>query len=102
MLKSRGPLTHERAGRILAGVSLVIPVVLALTVSPWWLLAVAGVGLNLIVSGITDRCLVKDALIRMGLPGEREVGRAEAAQDGSAEVQQVFRRVIWRPRVPVN
>jgi ubiquinone/menaquinone biosynthesis C-methylase UbiE len=70
--------THERAGRILAGAGLLASLFLAQLVSPWFLLAVAGTALNLVLSGITDRCAVKSLLIRMGLPGERDLGRAEA------------------------
>ena len=70
--------THERAGRLLSGAALLIGLTLALTISPWFLLAVGGTGLNLVLSGITDRCAVKSLLIKLGLPGERDIGRAEA------------------------
>ena len=79
--KAAAPIfTHERAGRILAGTSLLACLFLAQLVSPWFLLAAAGTALNLVLSGITDRCLVKNLLIRMGLPGERDLGRAEASR----------------------
>jgi ubiquinone/menaquinone biosynthesis C-methylase UbiE len=80
-LSARGEtpvLTHERAGRILAGVALLASLFLAQLVSPWFLLAAAGTALNLVLSGITERCMIKSLLIRMGFPGERDVGRAEA------------------------
>ena len=78
MTAERRPLTHERAGRILAGSAVLTGLVLAQLVSPWFLLAAAATALNLVVSAITDRCAVKSLLIRLGLPGERELGRAEA------------------------
>ncbi len=71
-------LTHERVGRILAGASLLVSLLLAHAVNPWFLLLAAGTALNLALSGVTDRCVVKNLLVRMGLPGERDVGREEA------------------------
>jgi hypothetical protein len=75
---TRRTITHERAGRMLAGASVLAGLGLGWLVSPWFLLAAAGTALNLVLSGITDRCAVKNLLIRMGLPGERDLGRAEA------------------------
>ena len=70
--------THERAGRVLAGATMLLAVALGFLHHPGWLLVAAGTGLNLVLSGITDCCAVKRLLIRMGFPGERDVGRAEA------------------------
>lgn len=75
--------THERAGRVLVGLSVLTSVGLSL-LSPWFLLAAAGTALNFAISGITDRCLVKSLLIRMGFPGERDVGRAEGIMSGGS------------------
>ncbi len=69
-------MTHERAGRMIAGFSTATAATLAWLHHPAWLLAAAGVGLNLILSAITDGCVVKSLLIRLGLPGERDLGRA--------------------------
>jgi hypothetical protein len=74
-------LSHERAGRMLAGLSVLATLALGCSVSPWFLLATAGVALNLVISAITDRCVVKSLLVRMGLPGERDLGRAEALRE---------------------
>ncbi len=71
-------LSHERAGRLLAGGSVLVFTSLAWMVDPLWLIPLGLVGLNLLASGATDTCLVKGALVAMGLPGERELGRAEA------------------------
>ena len=97
------PVTHERLGRILAGVAVLVTVALGFFHHPLWLLLTAGAALNLAVSGITDRCVVKDLLIRMGLPGERDVGRAEAELRTLAEKEgSSFRRVAPRVKVTVN
>jgi ubiquinone/menaquinone biosynthesis C-methylase UbiE len=77
---AHAPLTHERVGRILAGVSVLAGLGLCL-LSPWFLLLAAGTGLNLVFSGIADRCAVKRLLIRLGVPGERDVGRTEAVRE---------------------
>ena len=81
----KAPISHERVGRVLAGLSLMGALALALTVSPWFLLAVAGMALNLALSGITDRCAVKSLLVRLGVPGERDIGRAEAFEREESE-----------------
>jgi len=73
---SGSDLTHERIGRVLVGASVLTGIGLSL-VSPWFLLVSAGTALNLAISGITDRCPVKSLLLRMGFPGERDLGRAE-------------------------
>ncbi len=81
----KAPISHERVGRVLAGLSLMGALALALTVSPWFLLAVAGTALNLVLSGVTDRCAVKSLLVRLGVPGERDIGRAETFEREESE-----------------
>lgn len=71
-------LTHERVGRILAGLGVLFFTALGVAHSPLWLVAVALTGLNLAQSGITDRCGVKSLLMSLGMPGERDLGRREA------------------------
>jgi hypothetical protein len=71
-------VTHERIGRLIAGVSLLASVALGYFHHPAWLLLAAGTAINLAVSGLTGHCPVKRLLLRMGFPGERDVGRAEA------------------------
>jgi hypothetical protein len=70
--------THERAGRLLAGLSVVFLTALGYFHHPLWMLGLVGTAMNLILSSMTDRCVVKNLLIRLGLPGERDLGRAEA------------------------
>ena len=95
-------LTHERVGRFLAGLSVLGSLALGWLVSPWFLLMAAGVAGNLIISAITDRCAVKRLLIRMGLPGERDMGRAEALLADANRKPVPFQRAVRRQRVPVN
>ena len=76
--RERDPVTHERFGRGLAGLTVMATVVLGYVHSPYWLLVALGVAANLTLSALTDRCAVKNLLIRLGLPGERDLGRAEA------------------------
>ncbi|MFH1022799.1 MAG: methyltransferase domain-containing protein [Planctomycetota bacterium] len=82
-------MTHERAGRILAGASLLASLVLAQVVSPWFRLVAAGTGMNLALSGITNRCAVKNLLIRIGFPGERDLGRQEGKRIAMANREKV-------------
>ncbi|MBA4387133.1 MAG: hypothetical protein C0404_04070 [Verrucomicrobia bacterium] len=76
----RWTVSHERIGRILAGSIVVIASLLGCLVHPLLFIVIGiGTGLNLILSGITDKCAVKSLLIRMGFPGEREIGAEDAA-----------------------
>ena len=75
------PVTHERLGRALAGGAVLICLTLGWLLHPIWLIGAALTSGNLILSAITDRCAVRSLLIRLGLPGERDVGRAEACEN---------------------
>ncbi|PCJ62256.1 MAG: hypothetical protein COA79_04125 [Planctomycetota bacterium] len=65
-------ISHERVGRILAGVSVIFTVILALLIHPLFYIGLAGIGINLVQSGITNQCLIKDLLIKLGFPGEAD------------------------------
>ncbi len=82
------PISHERAGRILAGLVVLTTLTLGYFHHPLWFLPAVGICSNLIFSGITDRCAVRDHLLikLLGLPGERDIGRKEA-------------EVLYRPEV---
>ena len=72
------PIVRERIGNMLAGTSVLATVALGYFLSPLWLLATAGIALNLMVTSVLNRCVVKSLLTRMGIPGERDIGRREA------------------------
>ncbi len=95
LLSSTTPITHERFGRGLAGASVLLTATLGWLHSPHWLWVTMGVALNLTFSALTDCCPVKSALMRMGMPGERDVGRAEA-QHGRTDAADGRRSVPGR------
>ena len=62
-------MTVERALRLIAGILLLVSVLLAHFVSPWWLLFTAFIGLNLLQSGFTNWCPMMTILQKAGLRG---------------------------------
>lgn len=64
-------MTLERKIRVIAGTLLLVSLVLAHWVSPWWLLFTAFIGLNLLQSGLTDWCLMEDILRWKGFHRDR-------------------------------
>ena len=63
-------MTLERKIRVIAGSLLLVSLVLAYGVSPWWLLFTAFIGLNLLQSGLTNWCLMEDILRWTGIHRE--------------------------------
>jgi hypothetical protein len=63
-------MTIENALRSIAGFFILLSVVLAHYVSPWWLLFTAFVGLNLLQSGFTRWCPMMWFLEKVGLRHE--------------------------------
>lgn len=61
-------MTVERAVRMLAGVMVLVSLVLAHWVSPWWLWFTAFAGLNLLQSAYTNWCPAISIFKWMGLP----------------------------------
>ncbi len=59
----------DRAVLLLAGTIVLVSVLLAVTVSTWWLLLTAFVGLNLAQSSITGFCPAAVLLRRAGVAG---------------------------------
>lgn len=66
-------LTHERVGRSLAGLSILLFTFIAYFFDIGFLAVTTLIALNLIQSGITNKCLVKSMLIKLGFPGEKEL-----------------------------
>ena len=61
----------ERALRLIAGSFVFLSVILAWTVSPWFLAFTAFVGLNLVQSAFTNWCPMMTILRKAGLREER-------------------------------
>jgi hypothetical protein len=61
-------MTVDRIVHVFAGAMVLLSLLLARTVSPWFLALTAFVGLNLLQSGITQWCLLATILRRMGVP----------------------------------
>jgi len=80
---TRHRFSCERAGRILTALAVSSATVLGLLHHRLWFLVVAGTALNLLVSGIADRCMVRNALVRMGFPRERDLGRTDGVVEGT-------------------
>ena len=60
-------MTLDGAVMIFAGVVILVSLALALTLSPYWLLLTAFVGLNLIQSSFTGFCPAAIAFKKMGV-----------------------------------
>ena len=60
-------MSVDRAVLALAGSMVLLSTLLAVTVSPWWLLLTAFVGANLLQSSLTGFCPAASVLARMGL-----------------------------------
>lgn len=58
----------ERYVRLVAGSLVLVSLVLAHTVSPWFVLLTAFVGLNLLQASLTKWCLLESILRRLGVP----------------------------------
>ncbi|MBA4388660.1 MAG: DUF2892 domain-containing protein [Verrucomicrobia bacterium] len=77
-------------GRILAGSGFISGSLLGYFLHPAWFVALGlGTAFNLILSGITDRCAVKNLLIHLGFPSERDIAVAgsQAADEGGLAVR---------------
>jgi len=60
-------MTVERALRAIAGTFILLSLVLALWVNPYWYLFTAFVGLNLLQSGFTNWCPMMAFLHKLGM-----------------------------------
>lgn len=65
----------ERILRILAGFMTLLTLILAETVSKYWLLGTAFVGLNLLQSGFTNWCPAKTILEKLGTKSDPQCGK---------------------------
>ncbi len=60
-------MTIERGLRFVAGVVVLLSVLLAVLLSPYWIILTAFVGLNLLQSAFTNWCPMVWLLARLGL-----------------------------------
>ncbi len=67
-------MTVERYIRMIAGSFILISLLLAHYVSPYWLWFTAFVGANLLQSSVTKWCLMEDILRKAGLDGPKAGG----------------------------
>lgn len=68
-------LTHERVGQMLAGTSLLSTILTGLFLSHLFFIGSALICLNLILAGITGKCIFKNLMIKWGIPGEQDLGK---------------------------
>ncbi len=61
-------MSMERYIRLIAGSFILVSLLLAWLVSPYWLLFTAFVGLNLLQSALTRWCLMENILAKLGVP----------------------------------
>jgi len=60
-------MTMDRYIRLIAGTFVLVSLGLGYTISPYWFLFTAFVGLNLIQSSFTKWCLMEDILAKLGV-----------------------------------
>jgi hypothetical protein len=77
-------LSNEQMGRVIAGLSVGLVVALGTFHHTWWYVALVGIGANLVVSGVTNRCPFRTLLLHLGFPLERDLGRQDARGQGEA------------------
>ena len=70
-------MIREHVVRLVAGTLVLVGLVLGVTVSQWWLLLTAFVGLNLFQSSLSKWCLLEDILKKVGVKSEADKVREE-------------------------
>ncbi len=73
------PWSIDRYGRLIAGLSILFCTALSILHSTWWMWGALACGANLLITSLTDRCVLKALLLRLGareredifLPGGR-------------------------------
>jgi len=73
-------MTIERGLRLMAGVFVLLSLALGYSVSPYWYLFTAFVGLNLLQSAFTNWCPAMWILGKLGLKSEQQLARAQMAR----------------------
>jgi hypothetical protein len=70
-------ISHERIGRGLAGLAIVLFYLLGIYVHPAFHFCNLFISINLFQSSISNKCILKNFLISLGFPGEREIALNE-------------------------
>ncbi|PCJ62348.1 MAG: hypothetical protein COA79_04590 [Planctomycetota bacterium] len=70
-------ISVERVARVLVGTSVLLILVSGYFLHMGFYLFFIGMALNLIQSGITDKCVVKNILEKIGFVSERKLGKSE-------------------------
>lgn len=70
-------ISYERIGGVFLSFSIISSLALGLFVHHAFYLVQVGIACNLIQSSITEKCLIKSALIKVGFLGEKDLGRNE-------------------------
>ena len=66
-------MSMEKMVRIIAGSLILISLLLAVTVSKWWILFTLFIGVNLIQSAFTGFCPAEMLLAKMGVKKEKDL-----------------------------
>jgi hypothetical protein len=85
----------ERQVRLIAGLLVAVGVLLAVAVSPWWLILPAFVGCGLIFAGFSGLCPMGEALAR--LPWNRPRSRVSSSASGAPEGVSCACKLADRP-----
>jgi hypothetical protein len=71
-------ITRERIAMMVLGGSVLLCAAMGTFHHRGWLLVLCLIGLNLVQSSVTGKCVFNYLLMKMGIPGEREVGWRDA------------------------
>lgn len=69
--RSKAPWSVDRYGRLIAGISVLMFSLLSVLHHPFWIVCTLFSSANLILTSLTDVCLVRNFLLRLGAK-ERE------------------------------
>ena len=84
-IETKVPLSLERQIRTIAGSLVLLGVILAVTVSNWWLIMSGFVGCGLIFAGLTDNCMM--GMMLMKLPyNQRAIKQGNGPTGGSCSL----------------
>lgn len=71
--------TIDRIGRLIAGCSSLCFVICSLVISPYFLIVVLLVNLNLVITSFTDKCILRDSLKGLGFKEREQIYQSNGA-----------------------